>query len=166
MNASRSMTDSTTSGSAGLIRRLGDGLTRLGRITAAVPDAERWRERGDGEWSAHDVLVHMRASSEVLTPRVLHILVRDNPPLPAFDERAWAEVAGFAQMTPDILFARIAVPRYELIQMLQRIPAEAWRRAGMHEVHGAITLAQIVAHLIGHDEEHLAQIAGMLSQAG
>jgi hypothetical protein len=156
------MTDAPTSTHAELLRRLGDGLTRLGRIVSAVPDGDRWRQRtGDG-WSAHEVLVHLRASSEVLAPRVLHILVRDNPPLTAFDDRIWAEIGGYAAMAPDVLFARIAVPRYELIQILERLPAESWQRTGIHEVHGPITLERTVAFLIGHDEEHLAQLESLL----
>ena len=149
-----------------LRRRLEDGLTRLGRIVAAVPDRAAWDRRGEDEWSAHEVLVHLRASSEILAPRIPQMLVRDNPPLTAFDERKWAEIGGYAAMAPDLLFARIAMPRYELIELLRRLPDEAWRRTGTHEVSGPVTIAQVVAHLAGHDEEHLDQIERLLGVTG
>src|SRR4051794_3320625 len=113
-----------------LLARLGDGLTRLSTLVSASGKSDTWRISGPDGWSAHDVLVHMRASSEILSPRITQMLVRDVPPLIAFDERAWGEVNRYADMSADELFARIAVPRYELIQLLRRIPDEAWQRSG------------------------------------
>ncbi|MCC6793419.1 MAG: DinB family protein, partial [Thermomicrobiales bacterium] len=127
------------------------------------PDRGVWTTDDDGGWTAHDVLVHLRASAEILTPRIMQILVRDVPPLPAFDERRWAEVGGFHAMSPDELFARIAIPRYELIQVLRRLGRDDWARTGLHEQHGKIGLEAIVAHLAGHEEEHLAQIRDLLA---
>jgi hypothetical protein len=108
------------------------------------------------------VLVHLRASSEILTPRVTQMLTRDEPPLPAFDDRAWARVAGYRDMSGDALFARIALPRYELIQTLRRAGDAAWARTGIHERHGRITVAQVVAHIVAHEREHLDQIEALL----
>lgn len=148
-----------------LIRRLEDGLTELGRLVSAFTNPDDWLAARDGGWNARDVLAHLRASSEILTPRIYHILIRDNPPLPAFDERRWAEVAGYAALAAGDLFARIAIPRYELIQTLRRLSPADWQRTGRHEEHGDIALHAIVAHVAGHDEEHLIQIARLL-QAG
>lgn len=145
-----------------LIRRLENALTRLDSIVSAVPGRTAWERPGADEWNAHEVLAHMRASSEILAPRITQMLVRDNPPLPAFDERAWAEVGAYAELSPDLLFARIAMPRYELIELLRRLPEAAWLRTGLHEIAGSITLQQVVAHLAGHEEEHLDQIERLL----
>lgn len=157
------MTSPSTEKHADLLRRLADGIIRLGHFVSETPDERRWRRRTGDDWSAHNVLIHLRASNEILTPRVMQMLVRDEPPLPAFDERAWAEIAGYAEMAPDALFARIAMPRYELIQTLRRAGDDAWTRSGIHEQHGRITVEQLVAHLIDHEDEHLAQIEELLS---
>jgi hypothetical protein len=149
-----------------LIRRLEDGLTKLGRLVREHPNAEEWSGRQDDGWSAHDVLVHMRASSEILTPRIYQLLVRDYPPLPAFDERRWAEVASYASMSFADLFARIAITRYELIATLRRLSPADWQRTGLHEEHGEISIEAIVGHIAGHDEEHLAQIEELLRADG
>ena len=149
-----------------LIRRLEDGLTRLGRLVREHPDAEAWSERHEEGWTAHHVLVHMRASSEILTPRIYQILVRDQPPLPGFDDRRWAEVANYAAMSFNDLFARIAIPRYELIETLRRLSPAEWQRTGLHEEQGEITIEAIASQIAGHDEEHLAQIVGLIGADG
>jgi hypothetical protein len=145
-----------------LIRRLEDGLTKLGRLVREHPNAEDWSGPQDNGWTAHDVLVHMRASSEILTPRIYQTLVRDHPPLPGFDDRRWAEVANYASMSFSDLFARIAIPRYELIETLRRLSPADWQRTGLHEEHGEISIEAIASHIAGHDEEHLAQIEELL----
>lgn len=111
------------------------------------------------------MLAHLRASNEILTPRVTQMLVRDGAPLPAFDERVWAGVAGYGDMSVEALFARIAMPRYELIQTLRRAGDAAWARTGHHEQHGRITVAQVVASIVAHEREHLDQINGLLRPA-
>ena len=149
---------------AELIRRLEDVSTALNRVSAEHPSGDAWSQKDDEGWSAHDVLAHMRASDDILIPRVYQLLARDNPPLPAFDERRWAEVAGYADAPADAHFARLVIRWYELIQLLRGLPDDAWQRTGDHETTGPITLEQIVAHLVGHAEEHIAQLDGLLNR--
>src|SRR4051794_13313900 len=76
-----------------------------GRIAyAAAGQAARLTEPpAPGEWSPRDILAHIRASDDILSPRLIQILVRDEPPLPSFDERRWAEVMGYAALDFDDL---------------------------------------------------------------
>jgi len=150
---------------AELIRRLEDVSTALNRVSAEHPSGDAWSLKDDEGWSAHDVLAHMRASDDILIPRIYQLLTRDNPPLPAFDERRWAEIAGYGEVPAEAIFARIVIRWFELMQILRRLPADSWQRSGVHEVNGEITLEQIVNHLVGHAEEHLAQIESLLSTA-
>jgi hypothetical protein len=157
--------DSPGDFNAGLVRRFEDALTELGRIVREHPDRAAWERATDDGWTALEALAHMRASAEILAPRILQILVRDHPPLAAFDERRWAEVGRFVTMSPDELFARIAIPRYELIRVLRGLDAEQWARTGLHEEHGEISLEAIASHLVGHEEEHLQQLRELLGAA-
>lgn len=151
-----------TSTTQDLIRRLEDGITGLDRLLSGGIDRERWDTSVAEGWTPRQILAHVRASDEILTPRVYQMLVRDEPPLPAFDERRWCEVAGYESMPLDAVFARIAIRRYELVQLLRILPAEAWERAGIHEVSGRVTILQVLTHIAEHEEEHLAEIQGLL----
>ena len=38
-------------------------------------------------WSAAEILAHLRASDDIVSPRIYQILVRNSPPLVGYDER-------------------------------------------------------------------------------
>ncbi|MBF6589370.1 MAG: DinB family protein [Ktedonobacterales bacterium] len=137
-------------------------LTRLetapGRIAAAVAGWDGARLRAApaaGEWSAAEILAHLRASDDILAYRAYMLLARDQPPLSLFDERRWAEVAGYAQSDFHQSLAAFTLRRAELVRMRAAAPPEAWARTGMHESRGPITLLEVLRVLADHEEEHL-----------
>src|SRR5262245_7699508 len=81
-----------------LISRLASAPARLAAALSRLEDADSVIGAGPDEWSPAEVLAHLRASNSTLEPRIYHVLIRDNPPLPAFDERRWAEVARYASL--------------------------------------------------------------------
>jgi hypothetical protein len=96
--------------------------------------------------------------------RFYAMLARENPPLPAFDDRTWAAVAGYAAMDFHEALAGFAVRRAELVRLLRRVPPEGWQRSGTHEVAGVITPASVLASLADHEEEHCAQLETLWSR--
>lgn len=151
---------------SGLIRQIEDNLTRMNALVSRSASHPGWATspRGDA-WSAQAVMAHVRASDEILTPRVYQILVRDNPPLAEFEERRWAEVAGYDAMPAEAHFARIAIRRYELLQTLRALAPDDWQRIGTHESRGEVTLAQIVELIVAHETEHFDEIERLLGVA-
>lgn len=146
--------------------RIADLLARLTmtpeRIAAVVGgwDAARLREpAGDGGWSAAAILAHLRASDDILSPRLYAILARDTPPLLAFDERRWAAVAAYAdaRFAPSLTTFRLR--RLELVSTLGRLAPADWARTGTHETRGPLTLLTIAEELAAHEDEHCAQLA-------
>jgi hypothetical protein len=136
-----------------------------GRIAAAA--AGRSPEQlaatpADGGWSPLAVLAHVRASDDVLAPRLVAMLVRDRSPLPAFDERRWAEVLAYAESDFQELLATFAFRRAELVRVLRRLSAADWQRAGLHEERGVITLEDTLRHLVEHEVEHCRQLEALL----
>jgi hypothetical protein len=151
--------------------RIDDLLVRLAGIPARVASAVAgWSESRlhapsvAGGWSAAEIFAHMRASDDIMAPRVFMILVRDQPPLAAYDDRRWTEVAGYAQADFQTSLQVFALRRVELVSMLRRIASEAWRRVGMHEARGPVSLLDIITTLVEHEEEHCAQLE--TAQAG
>jgi hypothetical protein len=111
-----------------------------------------------GDWSAAAILAHLRASDDNITPRIYAMLVRDNPPLPAYDDRRWAEVAGYERADFRTSLSAFTLRRAELVVLLRRLAPADWQRTGLHEAHGSITLLQVVTHLVEHEEEHCRQL--------
>jgi len=147
---------------AALIAALAEAPARITALFRAAGEAASAASPAPDEWSASDVLAHLRASDAILAPRLFQIAVRDDPALPAFDERRWAEVAGYAALSPAVLLEGYASRRAELVAMLCRLAPADWQRAGQHEVAGRVTLLDIARHLATHEAEHVAQLEAAL----
>ena len=146
-----------------LVQRFAATPGRLARAADGVDAARLHSSPAEGEWSPRDILAHLRASDDILAPRLIQILVRDQSPLPAFDERRWAEVVGYRGIEFQALLATFAARRAELAAMLSRLAPEDWQRAGLHEERGPRTVLQLLRVLLQHEEEHVAQIEALLA---
>jgi hypothetical protein len=138
--------------------RLRDVPARIATAFGTLPASRLSAAPAAGEWSPAEILAHLRASDDILAYRAYMILARDNPPLPAFDERRWAEVAGYAHMDTLDSLQTYARRREELVTMLDGLAREAWARTGQHETRGAVTLLDVLTTLLEHEEEHCAQL--------
>jgi hypothetical protein len=141
-----------------LLDRLESIPKRIAQTIIGWTEADLHAKPTGDEWSAAAIFAHLRASDDILTPRLYAILVRDDPPLPAYDDRRWADVAGYAQADFQTSLTLFTLRRAELVAMLRRIAPADWQRAGLHETHGPISILQIVTHLVEHEEEHCAQL--------
>lgn len=144
-----------------LLNRLAATPARLSSALNELDEAALHSSPSQDGWSAAAILAHLRASDDILAHRLYAILVRDNPPLIALDERRWAEVAGYAQADPQASLRTFALRRAELVAMLRRAPADAWQRTAIHEERGAFTLLAAVTHLVRHEEEHCVQVEAL-----
>src|SRR6185312_14232899 len=143
---------------AALIARVLRGPGQVSRIFSMLTDGQLREPSAPGEWSSAEVLAHLRAADDIQSIRAYMILARDEPPLPAFDERIWAEVAGYLTLHPraslDLYFRR----RIELAHMLRGTAPADFERVGTHETLGRLTLQAVLENLTGHEEDHVAQL--------
>lgn len=144
-----------------LLERLSEIPLRLARVTDRQGSELLNTGSTHEGWSVAEVFAHMRASDDVVAYRAYAILVRDNPPLPAFDERRWAEVVDYVHADFQASLALYTQRRSELVHMLNSVPLAAWQRTGVHEVRGTVSLLDVVNMLLEHEEEHCAQIEAL-----
>ena len=91
------------------------------------------------------------------------LLARDMPPLVAFDERHWAEIAGYAHKEIQQSLLLLTLRRSEVVAVLQQLSPEAWQRCGQHEIRGTMTILDIVQDLTAHEEEHCSQLENLFA---
>ena len=144
-----------------LLARLAAVPARFAAACGRFQEADAVVHPALGEWSPEEVLAHLRASHDITAPRILAILTRDNPPLPAYDDRRWQEVARYLDLPLTESLETMRLRRHELVQALRALPAVAWMRAGTHEVRGPLTVLEIARDIAAHDEEHCLQVERM-----
>ena len=146
-----------------LVERLAATPGRIAAVAAGRSPEALSSARENGEWSAVDVLAHLRASDDILSPRLIAILVREEPTLPAFDDRRWGEVMGYAESDFQELLAAFTFRRAELVRVLRSLSPNDWQRAGQHEARGRITLLETLRHLVEHEVEHCLQLEALFA---
>ena len=147
-----------------LINQLEDIPNRIARTVVGWTEDELHARPNDGEWSAADVLAHLRSADDILTPRIYMMLVRDNPTLLAYEEREWAAVLRYAEADFHTSLQTYTLRRAELINTLRHLEPEQWERKGVHEHKGELTVLTLVSDMIDHEEEHCRQIEALLPQ--
>jgi hypothetical protein len=144
-----------------LIARIAATPARITQALSGWTEAQLCAAPAGSGWSAPEILAHLRASDDILAVRAFMILARDNPPLPSFDERRWAEVAGYTQADLHTSLETFKLRRAELVAMLRRAAPADWERIGTHEERGPIALFDIIEHITKHEEEHCEQLEAL-----
>lgn len=154
------MSSSTTK----LLDRLKAIPVRIARVVDELSNAELYSVPSPGEWSVIELFAHIRASSEILTHRVYALAVRPDALLPAYDERNWAKVAGYASADFSASLTLFILKRQELLTLLRGLSPEDWGRTGLHEEQGRLSLLNVVTHLLEHEEEHCTQLEALFAR--
>ena len=149
-------------------------LETLAATPAALKEALRGVPRklllftpAPGKWSILEILCHMRdMEREAYLERYTRILAEPEPRLPDLNGDAFAIERDYrGQKAGDVLrdWARL---RRESLRLLRKAKPEQWRRAGIHETAGRLTIDDLVVrHAVGNDAAHLAQIDAIKRRA-
>lgn len=130
------------------VRRLIRGLTEKQLETKPVP----------GKWCIKEIVAHLADGEVILGSRYRFIGAHDRPPLPGYDQDAFAERLGPMNARAADLADDFAMARAVNLGLLERLPKEAWDRVGLHAERGEESIHSLVAMYAGHDRIHLAQI--------
>jgi hypothetical protein len=154
--------------SPGAALRRAEQLGRLaaarGRIAAAARAAERADDAppGDapsGEWSAHQVMLHLVAvEAEVFQARLNDLETQAQP------HWTWVE-PGTADApeteTLDEAIARFGACRDVTLRRVAELDEAGWSRSGTHETFGLLDVAGLLRVAHDHDLEHLGALERM-----
>ncbi|HMA29984.1 MAG TPA: DinB family protein [Thermoanaerobaculia bacterium] len=120
-----------------------------------------------GKWSILEILCHLRdMEREAYLERYTRILAENEPRLPDLNGDALAIERNYrGQKAGDVLRDWMRLRR-ESLRLLKKSKPEQWRRAGIHETAGRLTIDDLVVrHAVGNDLAHLAQIDAIKRRA-
>ena len=142
------------------------------RIAAATegwtPEELHARPGGD-EWSAAEVLAHLRACADVWGACIRTILEQDAVTLRAVNPRTWIEGTDYRDVAFGPALRAFTDQRAELLAVLGPLPPEGWARevtvtgAGRPLRRTVLSYAQWLAE---HERPHVRQIARLAPTGG
>ena len=128
-----------------------------------VPDHLLAKRPDDKNWSALEVLCHVRDTEESFMARFQIIMAMDEPKFMPAEPDRWASDRQYLRNDPREALEAFAVRREESMRFLRALRPEHMERGGLHPTRGRMTIADFVGLIAGHDDNHLEQLKRALS---
>ena len=160
------------------LKRLERTPVELERAIAGKADSELARRPDRHNWAAKEIVCHLRDVEELFQIRFHTVVALDEPCILVLgasakdlapwriggsighplDPARWAEERQYLRNDTGEALAAFRRRRSEVLALLQSLSPAEWERGGIHLSQGRLTLADWVARLAAHDENHLDQL--------
>lgn len=138
----------------------------LRNAVAGLSPEELTARPGPGDWSIHELVIHLTDSDCIAIDRMKRMLTEDNPPLLYANETAYVlRLASHEQSLEDAL-TLFEVGRRQFARVLRALPDEALDRRGTHNRRGVLTVGGEVQDYIEHVNHHLTFLAEKRARLG
>lgn len=134
---------------------------RLAELTASLSEAQLHTVPGPDEWSANDVLAHLRACADVWGACIMTILAEDRPTIRAVNPRTWIKQTDYLDLEFRPSWDAYTRQRTELLAVLEPLPPASWSRAATVKGAGKVlerTVQSYAQWLARHERPHVKQI--------
>jgi len=154
-----------------MIFSVGDAIPLLERTPVVLsawlrglPDAWVHATEGEETWSPHDIVGHLVHGEKTdWIARMERILSADaHVPFEPFDRFAFQRDDDSLDQRLDA-FARLRAGNVETLRARGLTSADL-ARTGVHPEFGSVTLGQLLATWVVHDQSHVAQIARVMAR--
>ncbi len=140
---------------------LADTPPRIAALTAGLVPAQLHATPSHGEWSANDVLAHLRSCADVWGSCIEVIIAQDTPTIRAVNPTTWINSTDYIEQEFQPSLHAFATQRTDLLAVLEPLAPEDWSRAAT--VTGAGKVLERTVHtyaqwLARHERTHLKQI--------
>jgi hypothetical protein len=144
-----------------ILSRLEAGPARIASLTQGLTEAQLHTAPSEGEWSANDVLAHLRACSDVWG-NIVAALCRDGQvPRNVAHPRQHVKRIGYLDLEFAPSFAAFSAARTELTAGLMSLPPEAWELPGPPRGWTLVcgrSLIDQASGVVQHEGAHIEQI--------
>ena len=134
---------------------------RIGQAAKGLGE-ERLRFKPEDEsWSVNDILAHLRSCTDLWTHSIYAMLAENEPVFSDIDERKWAKVTRYTELSFSESFRAFLLQRENLLRVLKALPFESWERPAIifERKHTVFTQVRRMAK---HEGEHCDQIESLL----
>jgi hypothetical protein len=136
--------------------------SRLGALAAELSPAQLRTAPEPGEWSATEVLAHLRACSDVWGDNyIMTILTQDKPTIKAMNPNRWIRNTDYLEQEFQALLGPFTKQRKKLLEVLKQLQPQNWWRTATLTGAGKPLQQTLISHADGlarHERAHLNQI--------
>ena len=134
----------------------------LAALIANASDRQLTTRPSQTKWSIAEILAHL-AEGEIATAWCYRQMVEHSGiALSGFDQDLWARMGDYASRVAQDSLDLFRLLRSVNLKFLQQLAPEQWECFGIHAERGRITVRDLVAHMAGHDANHVEQIRKIL----
>jgi uncharacterized damage-inducible protein DinB len=114
-------------------------------------------------WSAKEIICHVRDTEEFFLNRFQMILSFPEPQFSLADAERWVMERQYLRNDAGEAISAFDKRRQETLQFVKQITLEEWERTCIHKVRGRMTLRDYFQLLANHDKVHLDQVKRALA---
>ncbi len=149
-----------------ILSLLAETPPRIQTLTAELTLAQARTAPDDDEWSANDVLAHLRSCADVWGGCISTILAGEQPTIRAVDPRTWIKQTDYPQLEFRPSLQSFTIQRAELLAVLEPLSPGGWSRTAT--VTGAgkpleRTVRFYAAWLARHERSHIRQLSRIVN---
>jgi len=127
-------------------------------VVKNVSDAQLTKRPDPKNWSAKEVVCHVRDTEESFMMRFLSIMAMDDPKFLPVEPDRWAVERQYQRNDVQEALAALKTRREETLRFFRGLKPEQWERGGIHATRGRMTLKDFVELMAWHDDNHLDQL--------
>lgn len=134
---------------------------RIAAATRGVAPKRLRTERIIGEWSAVDVLAHLRACADARGDVIPEILAGRDEPLRAVNPRTLIESTNYRELDFASSFRAFVRQRVRLLKVLRALPRGAWSRSALFTGFGTPRERDVLFYagwIVRHERAHVRHI--------
>ena len=134
---------------------------RIAALTAGLQPAQLRTAPNPEEWSANEVLAHLRSCADVWGSCIATILSEDRPTIRAVNPRTWIEKTDYLEQEFSSSLHAFTAQRSALLAVLEPLAPEDWTRTATVTGAGKALERSVQFYaqwLATHERPHIKQI--------
>jgi hypothetical protein len=146
---------------------LGEAPSRIDMLTIGLTPAQLRNRPTQNEWSASDVLAHLRACADMWGNPIAAMIAEDHPTLRAVNPRTWIKKTNYLELEFRPSLRAFGTQRADLLAVLEPLPLEGWARAATVTGAGKVLERTVLSYaqwLVRHERPHIRQIERIVNE--
>jgi hypothetical protein len=139
---------------------------RIAALTADLAPAQLQTAPNHDDWSANDVLAHLRACADVWGGCIVAIIAEDTPTLRAINPRTWIKQTDYPDLEFRPSLRAFTTQRADLLAVLEPLPPDGWSRMATVTGAGKVLERTVLSYaqwLARHERPHVKQVARIVN---